>query len=382
MNRIKKIIFSVLGFVLISVSMFPISSYASIAPVIFNFSKPAVTDNTGYIAFKGESGSDDDAYLIYFQLAAVSNSSLSYIASEPVLALDFISGNHVYYHIDGDPLTDYIFSYIILDTVGNVVGFDNFDFTGSLTNDYFWLPSSFSVYYVDCQGNIDRHMLASDYSSFDYLFSDDKYEYAYLLAILNVLLEYGSLSPEEAELLQNIVDSNNNSSDILSQIKIEFGSKLQSIIQYNEEFKSVLDLLYNSVDDLESTLYAFYDEVMSYLYLIDSDLLEIWACVDQLEGYTDELEDLIRQLIDEFTYKGDTEFTEPDSSAFNDFLEIESQLFDFESIENVPMNLDINQNALKFCWDLVERLFVSHDKVFLSVAVVLSFGIIALLLGR
>lgn len=381
MNRIKKIIILIPMVILMSVSMFPISSYAAIEPIIFNFSKPSVIDTTGYIAIKDDYSSDSGGYLIYYQLSPLSNSSLSYMGGSGVLVLDSVNENKIYYHIEGEPLTDYYFSYIILDTVGNIHGYYSFSFTGDFHNDYFYLPGYVYITHIDCQGNINRHDLELSYPTFEYLFAEDKYEYVYLLAILNVLQEYGSLSPEESKLLEDIVDSNDNITSVLSQIKTEFGTKLQQIIEDNEDFKAVLEQIYNSVDDIELTLSQFYDEVVAYLYLIDESLLYIWDNTDTLISNTDELEALLRQLLDEFTYTGTNVISQPDTSVLNGYYEAEGELLDNLQL-SAPLNVDINSNALAFCWDTVELFFLSHDKVLAAVLVVLSFGIMAMVLGR
>ena len=384
MNSIKKIIFAVLMFVLIAVSMFPISSYAALTPDIFNFSKPYVSSTTGYIAVKGERTDLDNleqCFLFYYQITPSVNSSLTYIGDDPLFVIDSISGNTIHFYINGDPLTQFNFSFCLMHQDGTVQDLGHDTFTGDYSFGVVSFHSSYLITNIDCQGNIDRFSLDSEYPTFDYLFAEDKYEYIYLLSIFNVLVEYGDLSLDEYELLQNIVDSTSDISDTLTQLKTEFSLQLIQIIEYNEVFKEKLELLLSYTDDVETILSNFYDEVVSYLYIIDEDLLFILDSVDDLEANTDEIEQLLQKLLDEFTYTGTNVISQPDTSVLNGYYEAEGELLDNLQL-SAPLNVDINSNALAFCWDTVELFFLSHDKVLAAVLVVLSFGIMAMVLGR
>lgn len=379
MNRTKKTILCVLTFVLVTVSMFPISAFA-FEPIMFHFSKPYVSSTTGYICVKDEWQSYDNGYVIFYQITPLENNTASYMGDTPLLVLEDISSNKLYFHLNGDHYTLYSFSYCILSTVGDVVYYDYYEFANNSESDYFYLPLSFSITHIDVHGNIDRSGI-DDYPTFEYLFAEDKYEYSIFLALVNVLNEYGSLSDEERELLQDIVDSNDNITSTLSQLRTEFALKLQRIIEDNEEFKKVLQSIHGSVDDLEQLIIYFHDEVASYLYLIDESLLNIWGNTDTLISNTDELESLLQKLLDEFTYTGTNVISQPDTSVLDGYYEAEGDLLDNLQL-SAPLSVDINSNALAFCWDTVELFFLSHDKVLAAVLVVLSFGIMALALGR
>lgn len=384
MNRIKKIIFAVLIFVMIAVSMFPISSYAALTPFIFNFSKPYVSSTTGYIAISGERtdlDNMDQAFIFYYQCTPTSNATASYISETPLFVIEDIYANALYFNIDGDFANYYQFSFCLMHENGEIQDLGSHEFGNDFKDGVIYLNSNFLINGIDCHGNIDRSALDDEYPAFEYLFVEDKYDYIYLITLLNVLYEYGDLLEEEQKLLQDIVDSNNLVSDMLTQIKTEFGTKLDTIINDNVEFKRVLQELLSSSEHIDETLGYFFDEACSYLYLIESDLLEIWFSVDELESNTDEIEELLQKLLDEFTYTGTNVITQPDTSVLDGYYAAEGELLDNLQL-SAPLNVDINSNALAFCWDTVELFFLSHDKVLAAVLVVLSFGIMALVLGR
>lgn len=388
MSKFKKISLTVVLAVLLFVSMCPTFAFASsLTPIVFNFSKPYVSNTTGYVAIKGERtdlNNAEQAFILYYQISPVANSTMSYESDNPVFVVEDIYSNAIYFNVIGDVYTDYHISVIIMHQNGTVQSVLSDDFENDFYNGVFYFNPSFLITNIDTHGNIDRSALESDYDAFDYIFTEDKYEYMYLLSIFNVLVEYGDLKEDELELLQSIVDSGSSIETILNELKTTFSEKLDTIIADNEVFKERLQFIYNKLRDIYNISYAFfYDDFPTYMFLLDEDLVNILLAVDNLEEYTDEIESLLQQILDALNVKGESNLTSPDTSQLDNYYEIEQGLVNRSDVDvSNAVNVQIDQNAMAFTWNMIDSFLNSNGKVIGLFLTVLSLGIIALILGR
>lgn len=378
MDKFKKYCFFAVCFILVIVSMCPISASASDIVSMFPFPEPYVSGTSGYIALKGSS----NHCLIYYQCSPVGSVSDTYV--DPLFVItDIFGGYAFYYQILGDDYTQYNLNVYVIDKLGNITLYDSSSFSGDSLERSLYLDRDLGISSIDCHGNIDMSYIEGDYSTFEYMFVDDKYEYIYLLSIVNVLTEYFELSGSDKELLQSILESNQSIESILSEVKLKFGQKLDSILIDNDDIREKLASILQESTNSRYILENIYDEVVAYLSLIDSDLLEIWACVDDLEGNTDEIESLLKQILEQLNVKGESNLTSPDTSQLDNYYEIEQGLIHRSDVDvsNV-VNVDIDQGAMAFTWNLIDLLLNSNGKVIGLFLTVLSLGIIALILGR
>ncbi len=376
MDKFKKISFVVVVMLFVFISMCPISAFATESIVtMFPFPEPHVSGTSGYIALKGSGHC-----LIYYQISPVYQSYDTY--TDPLFVIDDIYGGYAfYYSVNGDEYTTYNMNVYVIDSLGNISWSDSSSFEGNVSDRVIYLDRDLNVSLIDCHGNIDFSHIESDYATFEYLFVEDKYEYLYLLSIVNVLTEYFELSGSDKELLQSILESNQSIESILSEVQIKFGQKLDLILLDNDDIRKNLASILQESTNSRRILENIYDEVVAYLSLIDSDLLEIWSCVDQLEGNTDMIESLLQQILDALNVKGESQYSEVDRSQLDQYYEDESRLMSRVDV-SAAMNINIDQNALAFCWNTVENILNSNGKILTAVFVVLSVGIIALFLGR
>lgn len=374
--------------------MLPLQAFASsLTPMVFNFSKPYVSNTTGYVAIKGERtdlNNAEQAFILYYQISPIYNSTSGYESDNPLFVVEDIYSNAFYFNVRGDVYTNYHISVIVMHQNGTVQSVLSDDFENDFVNGVFYFHSSFRITNIDIHGNIDRSALGSDYPAFDYIFTEDKYEYMYLLSIFNVLVEYGELEDDELELLQSLVTSNQSVESILKEIKSTFSDKLDTIINDNVEFKAKLADVINYLSSIDSTtsyirsfLKTFCEECLDLLWLLDDDLLNIWNSVDDLEDYTDEIETLLQELIDYLQPDTDVNVSKVDPSNFNEYNKAEQSLLNSDNVDvSGAMNVEINQQALTYIWPLLERCINTNPKVIGLTFTILAVSLVALILGR
>lgn len=157
--------------------------------------------------------------------------------------------------------------------------------------------------------------------------------------------------------------------------------------------------LYSRVDPYLGYNITFTYSIMPYALddLTDDILYELMAnnvlTAEQLEdlkvliGNTDDIENLLQDLIDILNSQTSTDFEEApsDDEAFDKNDEVEGALkentMSTEDVEN-SMQFEIDPNANSTVWDIVERCIHSHSKVFGLCITALSCGVIKLIFNR
>lgn len=394
LSKCKKIVLSCCLVALLFCSVLPLSASAAVLnPMVFNFSNPYVSNTTGYVAIKGERtdlNNAEQAFILYYQISPIYNATSGYESDNPLFVVEDIYSNAFYFNVRGDAFQSYHISVIVMHQDGTVQSVLSDDFENDFVDGVFYFNSSFRITNIDVHGNIDRSALESDYPAFDYIFTEDKYEYMYLLSIFNVLVEYGELEDDELELLQSLVTSNQSVESILKEIKSTFSDKLDTIINDNVEFKAKLADAINYLSSIDSTtssirafLRTFCEECLDLLWLLDDDLLNIWGSVDDLEDYTDEIEVLLQELIDYLQPDTDVNVSKVDTSNLDSYFEAENSLLNNDNVDvSNAVKVEIDQQAMVVIWDKLQAILDLNPKVFGLIITVLSISVVALILGR
>lgn len=93
---------------------------------------------------------------------------------------------------------------------------------------------------------------------------------------------------------------------------------------------------------------------------------------------------LLEDILGEFQASGESDLTTLPGEALEDFNKAESELVDDYNPDDLEDDLDIDfdNSALNFVWDLVDDFVTADNTVFTLFVSILSLGIIALILGR
>lgn len=388
-----KIFFSAFLVLILFVSISPLSAFASnaISPITFPFSEPYVSNTTAYIAVNLEniSNGSEFAYIVCLQCSPV-NQSYEYEGDSPVFIIDDIYDNKIELSINGNDYTTYNFSCYILSQSGKINTLSTTSFSDNLNGYLISFSSAYRIFEVDFHGNFNLSSLGSNFNTFAYLFTEDRYEYIYLLSIYNVLVGYGELQEDELEKLDTIISNSSDIESAIQDIKTSFGSKLDTIISDNVVFKQRLEELLDylqsidsNTDEVESWLNTIYTDFVDIYFLIEGEILQILDAVDELEGYTDEIESLLREILEYLQPDTDVNVSKVDPSNFNEYNKAEQSLLDNSNIDVTgAMNVEINQQALTFIWPLVERCLNTNPKVIGLTFTILAVSLVALILGR
>lgn len=199
--------------------------------------------------------------------------------------------------------------------------------------------------------------------------------YAEDASIYNELLQVNDVLAQLAQYDETIVDRLNS---ILSEVT-DISDAADDIVSLLGDVLLDLDTLITNTDELEYWLNSIYGVLYDSYFLlvtIDENLLySYW----ELESINEKLQ----TIIDILNSKGESEYSEVDTSNVDDYYNAENSLLDNSNVDvsNV-VNVEVDQSALTVIWDLVEETLNTHPQVFGMVLTILSLGIIALILGR
>ena len=393
MSKCKKIVLSCCLVALLLCSILPLSAFASnaISPITFPFSEPYVSNTTAYIAVNLEniSNGSEFAYIVCLQCSPV-NQSYEYEGDSPVFIIDDIYDNKIELSINGNDYTTYNFSCYILSQSGKINTLSTTSFSDNLNGYLISFSSAYRIFEVDFHGNFNLSSLGSNFNTFAYLFTEDRYEYIYLLSIFNVLVEYGDLQEDELAKLNTIISNSSDIKSAILDIKTTFGAKLDTIISDNVVFKQRLEELLDylqsidsNTDEVESWLNTIYTDFVDIYFLIEGEILQILDAVDELEGYTDELESLLHQILDYLQPDTDVNVSKVDTSNLDSYFEAENSLLNDDNVDvSNAVKVEIDQQAMVVIWDKLQSIVNSNPKVFGLIITVLSISVVALILGR
>ncbi len=399
MNKIKKLLLCCLSVVLILVSMCPISAYAN-SLAFFPCSEPAVTDYSGYVAVQNTGAS----FIVQYTCIPVEYLEGG-VGSAPLFVVTGVDGWSIDFNIIGDPNTVYRFAFSILHSSGEIQGINSFDVHGSATS-YFAFNSSYTITGLDFHGNWDYSWLApSDgIDTFEYFFAQDKYDYVFLLSMVNALQGIYDQDTEQLEKIKQIYTSSTNIESILNQLLTAYSddlaqivadnkaileamkqqlldndeiiAKLNSLIDIHNKVLTELNNISKDVDDINYRLFEMFEQWNPLFWEFYGYLDAIWLSVDDVESKLDRIIELLSE-------EGESDLTKPDTSEMDGYIDAENSLLDNSNV-NVSdvVQVEVNQNALTVIWELVEKVLNSHAKIFGAVLTVLSLGIVCMVLGR
>lgn len=354
MSKLKKICLTVVVAVCMFASMCPTFAYAADDYKIFDIpmNVPLVDDSHSYIEFliKQKDKEFYMSYVYYYNLSFFFNNS----EEAAVLPTDDIILQ--FFTVTDSSATLTIRFVDIRYSCFMGLGVMNSSGTHYYDSDYFYYDSS-----------------GSDYS-YSISFGDDWEIVGYHLN--------GDFFRVTDSLTSSIEFSNVYADDIpIYQTMLELISQIAILHSDNTEALNKLDLILSRCTSIQEILNSIYYDFSDLFFMLDDELLSILDAVDELEGNTDEIEGLLQQILDALNVKGESQFSEVDRSELDQYYEAESKLMTRVDVSGA-MNIDINQNALTFCWNTVETFLNSNGKILTAVFVVLSIGLIAMFLGR
>lgn len=395
MNRLKKYIISV-GSVLLVVclvffsaapSAFAVSDYALgplDVPISFPCSEPYVSSTTGYIALATwrASISSHSAFIFFYQISVI-NQSYEY-NTDPLMVIDDVGSYNFKLHFEADEYSTYKFSYGFIHTDGTIQNINSFQFQGDSEVYTVSFNSSHLITNADFHGNIDTSALSSDLATFNYLFTEDKYEYLYLYSIALMLEEMGGLSEEQLATLDNILSSVSTTNAKLELIITTFGDQLSDLVTNSDAILSHLINLYGKVDSIDKALFLFYTECIDALWILDSDVLLLF---DEQMKTNQKLDELYALIEDIFTVSTETttypEYTEFQSEIAQEKSEIDNVLNQFTFVsEDFFGQFDISHRSLTFIWDVFEQIMATHENLWIYMLALLILGFVSFLLMR
>lgn len=196
-----------------------------------------------------------------------------------------------------------------------------------------------------------------------------------------------------SEYLSNIDNSAYYCTEYLDSIEFILANLFNTAEGINENLLTSIELLNTAVTKIDNILseceytneqlaeffdflYTFIQEDL-YYFLENQDVL-----LSSIDGGISSINQKLKQLLD-----GPKEgFTESPtlSDKQNEYNEIEDELLNDEAASDAQSSIDIqiNENAMSYIWDLITQFLQANSKVFGLFISVLSLGIIALILNR
>ena len=176
--------------------------------------------------------------------------------------------------------------------------------------------------------------------------------------------------------LTNIILALNNLDASVSAYRQEFITEVGKLLDLTEDVLSKIDV----TNDWLNEIFVFLE---NWILDIDNWLQEVyWIEVDSnLKLY--EIQDTLSAILKILQSKGESDFSEPDTSNLNGYYDTEHSLLDDSNVDTSQIfNVDLNENALSSIWNLVDKVLNVNPKVFGAVITILALGLIALILGR
>lgn len=353
-------------------------------PKSFPCAEPYVSPTTGYIAFAcwRPNLSIHNAYIFFYQISVI-NQSYEY-NTDPLMVIEDVWNYEFSFHFEADEYSTYKFSYGVIHTDGTIQNINSFQFQGDSPTYTFSFSTSHRITNADFHGNIDTSALGSDLATFNYLFTEDKYEYLYLYSIALMLEDMAGLSEEQLDTLENILSSVSTTNAKLELIISTFGEQLSDILSNSDAILSHLINLYGKVDSIDKALFLFYTEAIDALWILDSDLLLL---LDEQMVTNQKLDELYALIQDIFTVSTETttypEYTEFQSEIAQEKSEIDNVLNQFTFVsEDFFGQFDISHRSLTFIWDVFEQIMATHENLWIYMLALLILGFVSFLLMR
>lgn len=382
MSKVKKVILCCLSIPLIIISMCPTFAYAASRTLTFNCPEPSYGSNNSYIALGYNS---DYGRVLCFNAYPISRENEK-IPLDITVTLQSIKYNsstgrkELSFVVASNALTDYFLNFYIIHSNGTVTYQPIYVIENALYNGvYSWTVSSSSeeLYGLTFKGNV---MIDGDnfpnIPLLNPIWSDNNQYYSQLQSIIDNLI---TLHSDNIDLVNKFVEAINNLSTLHADNVEQLGKLVEiinGVIQLHSDNLEILDEFATLLSDT-AYIREVLDLIINYLTVDQTYLL--WELDYELIDVNEKL-DLIIQILQS---SGESNLTSPDSSNVDDYYEIEQGLINRTDVDvsNV-VNVQIDQNAMSFTWNLLDTIMNSNGKVFGMTLTVLSLGIIALILGR
>lgn len=256
------------------------------------------------------------------------------------------------------------------------------------------LASGYSFIGYHAYGSIIDVNVASGLSfnnKFSFLYAENAPEYENLLLLHQDLVAIKSaLQNSSGDTIVSLLKSIDNVLDVLGQNVVDIENATRTINQ------NVLFILQN-IDDVEEELRkisGYVDSLEGYVDGIEAYLSTIIASTDDLEGNTQEIIDLLNELLN--MYQGgekpeppppvDSDDAENQMGQIDDFVEGENSQNIQVELDNVfdsdNLNQGLDTDTSGFLWDVLQRILDGSPEVMGMLISLLSYGLISLLLGR
>lgn len=310
---------------------------------VFNISEPVVDNWTGYVIQprSNYNYSSISADLYFWVISPLGDYSLSF----PTVNY-FYTGSSVVLQFSSSASDESYFCTIYQTThydngSGAVTVRDSFVINNSVTREFTINKGNYDIFWRPQFKNIvspDESWPTSG-SSYSITWGDD-------VAFYNELIEV-----------------NNKLTDLINGLDLTNEQLEQTYSLLSEYLKKI----FGSLDTIDWTLTEFYDYFYWYAAAVEFDVHKILTLLETLVNGTEE-------------------FTESStlSDEQNELNRVEDELLNNEDASDAQnsINVDINENAMGYVWNLITQFLQSNPKVFGLVISVLSLGIIALILNR
>lgn len=381
MTTAKRILLSLLSFILIVVSVCPLFAFADEVPSYnIPFSQPQVTEDSGYIEVLFERPSDGYRYIRLFQWQTTVASDWTELDIPVPLFLTINKNGYIQFKFEANPESIYYSVISIYDsrlqTDGHFNVWQNLSDEGIVNRylDYDDNVVSFNIYGSYAQ--LSSNMTDSYLPKFTVTYGSD----TSMTDIFNRLVDISE------KLLQLHNDN------VLLRSDLEYISG--QLNSFYEQMKSDFDLANKNIYNIANYLYTIISQLNAFSDRIHSDLISVYTALDFLlqdfrsimpyyEWIDQDLLEILDRLDRLLEMQGNVEQTTVDNSNIDNALDIENSLLDNSNVDvSDVVNVEVNQNALTVIWDLVEKFLNSNGKVFGMVLTVLSLGLVAMILGR
>lgn len=366
MSKVKKVILCCLSIPLIILSMCPTFAYAVDDDLIFDMPCSFPVSDSHHFSFEvlyrhKETGTFV-AHTFSFNISGIILTDAEGITSNyypldyftPVL--EYKDNTLTFYFDDTSGVTSPAFSFVYADI--SSLGTVNYSRKVGGTSTAILLKSDSSFEFVGVNpGNVFFYVFNGSLNSVPFsCVYDNSSNYTSLL--LDIISDLTLLHEDNVDQVDKLVEIINGVVQLHSD-NLEILEEFATLLSDTAYIKDVLDLICNYL----------YDDLNFMLWELDFQLMDINTRLDT--------------IIEILRSSGESNLTSPDSSNVDDYYEIEQGLINRTDVDvsNV-VNVQIDQNAMSFTWNLLDTIMNSNGKVFGMTLTVLSLGIIALILGR
>lgn len=400
MNKLFKSALCIVSVFVIVFSMFPLSAFAVSQDFTVSIQKPEFDDNSVYIEFLLYNPSTGDYHVKVFTVYAhpeMNEMSSMYNTEAPTFIIDLYNDSFTIGHLPVDTVTFYCGAMEAYDNNKNTQYY-NFTLSGtSISKSYRhtdygsgYFCISYHVYgayyqvydHLDVSGSPNtefRVLYAETASIYDTLFNIGRIANQMYLQDNEILLKFNDIIAEFNQTQQGQALTMQQIEDVLSIIRImsadvilireDLQKQYEELLAQGESISEIVVQL-NQVNSYLNSLLVATNEIRDYTAWI-------WESSLEIQYYCEMIYNLLNSGSDK------EEPPTVDTSQFDNYYDVENELVGdgAEDVEGA-ISVDMNNNAMSVIWNIVQRFVNSHEKVIGFILTILSFGLLALILGR